>query len=195
LEYAEAIASHLIPIAQATKGRMLVLFTAYDLLRLTHDLMKQSGLLDDYLLIAQGISAGSRTKLTKNFQRFEKSILFGMNSFWEGIDIPGEDLSCLVMVRLPFSPPDEPLTEAKNEYMKQKGKNPFSAYGLPEAVLRFKQGFGRLIRTESDKGLVIVFDRRIETTAYGKDFIRSIPPVTLHHSSLNEIIQIVEDWL
>jgi ATP-dependent DNA helicase DinG len=195
IEYAEAMASHLIPIAQATKGRMLVLFTAYDLLRLTYDLMKQSGLLDDYLLIAQGISAGSRTKLTKNFQRFEKSILFGMNSFWEGIDIPGEDLSCLVMVRLPFSPPDEPLTEAKNEYMKQKGKNPFSAYALPEAVLRFKQGFGRLIRTEADKGLVIVFDRRIETTAYGKDFIRSIPPVSLHHSSLNEIIQIVEDWL
>ncbi|GIN85692.1 ATP-dependent helicase DinG [Heyndrickxia sporothermodurans] len=194
-EYIESISGHLIAIAQATKGRMLVLFTSFDMLRQTYELMKDSGLLEDYILIAQGITSGSRTRLTKNFQRFEKAILFGTNSFWEGVDIPGEDLSCLAMVRLPFSSPDEPYSWAKNEALKLVGKNPFSAYSLPEAVIRFKQGFGRLIRRDTDKGIIIVFDRRIETTKYGKSFIRSIPSIPIEHATLNEIIEIIEHWL
>ncbi|MGE8204303.1 ATP-dependent DNA helicase DinG [Heyndrickxia sp. NPDC080065] len=194
-EYAEAIAGHLIAIAQATKGRMLVLFTSFELLRKTYDLMKESGLLDEFILIAQGISTGSRTRLTKNFQRFDKAILFGTNSFWEGIDIPGEDLSCLAIIRLPFSPPDEPYSWAKSEALKAEGKNSFSAYSLPEAVIRFKQGFGRLIRKNTDKGIIIVFDRRIETTKYGSTFIRSIPPIPIDHAPLNKIIEIVDEWL
>jgi ATP-dependent DNA helicase DinG len=194
-EYAEAITNHLIAIAQATKGRMLVLFTSYELLRLVYDFIKECGLLEEFMLIAQGISSGSRTRLTKNFQRFDKSILFGTNSFWEGVDIPGEDLSCLVMVRLPFSPPDEPITEAINEYYKELGKSSFSVYALPEAIIRFKQGFGRLIRRSTDRGVVVVFDRRIETTSYGKAFIKSIPSIPIEHGSISEIIDIIEKWL
>lgn len=195
IEYIESIANHLIAIAQATKGRMLVLFTSYEMLRQTYDLMKESGLLEEFILIAQGISTGSRTRLTKNFQRFDKAILFGTNSFWEGVDIPGEDLSCLAIVRLPFSPPDDPYTWAKSESLKAEGKNAFSAYSLPEAVIRFKQGFGRLIRRSTDKGIVIVFDRRIETTKYGNAFIKSIPDIPIEHASLKRIIKIVDDWL
>lgn len=194
-EYAQDITNHLIGIAQATKGRMLVLFTSYELLRLVHDYMKACGLLEEFILIAQGITSGSRTRLTKNFQRFDKAILFGTNSFWEGVDIPGEDLSCLVMVRLPFSPPDDPITEAINENYKQKGINAFTAHSLPEAIIRFKQGFGRLIRRSTDRGVVIVFDRRIETTSYGNAFIKSIPPLPIEHGNLSDIIDNIEKWL
>jgi ATP-dependent DNA helicase DinG len=194
-EYIEAISSHLIGVAQATKGRMLILFTSYDMLRKTYELMKESGLLEDYVLIAQGITSGSRTRLTKNFQRFDKAILFGTSSFWEGVDIPGEDLSCLALVRLPFSPPDEPVTQAKSEILKAQGKNPFSSHSLPEAIIRFKQGVGRLIRRSSDRGIVIVYDRRIKTTRYGNAFIQSIPSMNVKEGDLFDLIEWIEDWL
>ncbi|MFK2824186.1 ATP-dependent DNA helicase DinG [Bacillus sp. B190/17] len=194
-EYIEALANHLTAVAEAAKGRMLVLFTSFDMMKRTHDLMKDSGLIDDYILLAQGITNGSRARLTRNFQRFDKAILFGTNSFWEGIDIPGKDLSCLVIVRLPFSPPDEPFTQAKNEQLTQIGKNAFSAYSLPQAVLRFKQGFGRLIRSSTDRGIIIVFDRRIQTNTYGKTFLRSIPDIPVKEASLSETVEMIEDWL
>ncbi|MCR2820213.1 ATP-dependent DNA helicase DinG [Lederbergia panacisoli] len=194
-EYIEAIASHIIAIADVTDGRMLVLFTSYDMLRKTYQLIKDSFALEDFVLLAQGISGGSRTRLTRNFQQFNKSILFGTSSFWEGVDIPGKDLSCLVIVRLPFSPPDEPITAAKYELIKHHGKNPFSEFALPEAVIRFKQGFGRLIRTETDRGVVIVLDRRIETTSYGKTFLQSIPNISIERGPLNKLLTSVEKWL
>ena len=194
-EYIESISSHLIGVAEATKGRMLILFTSYDMLRKTYELMKESGLLEDYILMAQGITSGSRTRLTKNFQRFDKAILFGTSSFWEGVDIPGEDLSCLALVRLPFSPPDEPVIQAKSELLKAQGKNPFSAHSLPEAIIRFKQGVGRLIRRSSDRGVIIVYDRRIKTTRYGNAFIESIPSMNVKEGDLYDLIELIEDWL
>jgi ATP-dependent DNA helicase DinG len=165
------------------------------MLRKTYELIKESGLLEDFALIAQGITAGSRSRLTRNFQRFDKAILFGTSSFWEGVDIPGEDLSCLIIVRLPFSPPGEPLTEAKCDHIRQRGGNPFSEYSLPEAVLRFKQGFGRLVRTSTDKGIVFVFDRRVLTTSYGRAFLQSIPPVPVRKASIDKIIPFIQRWL
>jgi ATP-dependent DNA helicase DinG len=194
-EYVIAISEHIITIAEATKGRMLILFTAYDMLKKTYELIKESGYLDDYVMIAQGITSGSRTRLTRNFKRYDKAILLGTSSFWEGVDIPGEDLSCLVMVRLPFSPPDEPLTEAKCQLIMEQGGNAFSDYSLPEAILRFKQGFGRLIRTETDRGIMIVFDKRIITTKYGNAFLKSIPPVPIKKGSIDELIELINRWL
>jgi ATP-dependent DNA helicase DinG len=194
-EYVAAITEHIISIAEATKGRMLILFTSHDMLKKTHELIKESGLLEDFVLIAQGITAGSRTRLTRNFKRFDKAILFGTSSFWEGIDIPGEDLSCLIIVRLPFSPPDEPLTAAKCALIKEKGGNPFSELSLPEAILRFKQGFGRLIRTSSDRGMIFIFDRRVLTTSYGRSFLTSIPNVKVKKGSINEIVEFIYRWL
>ncbi|WP_335869688.1 ATP-dependent DNA helicase DinG [Bacillus sp. 2205SS5-2] len=194
-EYSESIAGHLIPIAEATKGRMLILFTSYEMLKLTYDLMKESGLLDDYILMAQGITGGSRQRLTKNFQRFEKAILFGTNSFWEGVDIPGDDLSCLVMVRLPFASPSEPVTKAKSKKLQQSGINSFSHYSLPEAVIRFKQGVGRLLRRSSDKGLILIFDRRILTARYGTEFLESIPDIPVSEVPLDGILDTINSWL
>lgn len=194
-EYVIAITEHIITIAEATKGRMLILFTAYDMLKKTYELIKESGFLNDYAMIAQGITSGSRTRLTRNFQRYEKAILLGTSSFWEGVDIPGEDLSCLVIVRLPFSPPDEPLTEAKCQIIKKQGGNAFSEYSLPEAILRFKQGFGRLIRTEKDRGIMFVFDKRIITTKYGKCFLKSIPAIPVKKGNIEELVEIIYEWL
>jgi ATP-dependent DNA helicase DinG len=174
---------------------MLILFTSHEMLKKTYDLIKESGLLEEYVLIAQGITAGSRTRLTRNFKRFDKAILFGTSSFWEGVDIPGEDLSCLIIVRLPFSPPDEPLTAAKCALIKENGGNPFSELSLPEAILRFKQGFGRLIRTSSDRGMIFIFDRRLLTTSYGQAFLKSIPQVKVKKGSINEIVEFIYDWL
>jgi ATP-dependent DNA helicase DinG len=194
-EYVVAITEHIITIAEATKGRMLILFTAYDMLKKTFELIKESGFLNEYVMIAQGITSGSRTRLTRNFKRYDKAILLGTSSFWEGVDIPGEDLSCLVIVRLPFSPPDEPLTAAKCQLITQLGGNAFSDYSLPEAILRFKQGFGRLIRTETDRGIMFVFDKRIVTTKYGKEFLKSIPSVPVKKGNIDELVELIHSWL
>jgi ATP-dependent DNA helicase DinG len=194
-EYVASITEHIISIAEVTKGRMLILFTSHEMLRKTYELIKESGFLNDYAIIAQGISSGSRSRLTRNFQKFDKAILLGTSSFWEGVDIPGEDLTCLIIVRLPFSPPDEPLTEAKCDLIKQNGGNPFSDYSLPEAIIRFKQGFGRLIRTKHDRGLIFIFDRRLVTTKYGKAFLQSIPDVPVERIGINEIIPVISEWI
>jgi ATP-dependent DNA helicase DinG len=194
-EYVASISEHIISIAEATKGRMLILFTSYDMLKRTYNLMKESGLLEDFVIMGQGITSGSRSRLTRNFQRFDKAILLGTSSFWEGIDIPGEDLSCLIIVRLPFSPPNEPITEAKCNQIKEAGGNPFSEYSLPEAIIRFKQGFGRLIRSSNDRGFVVVFDKRLYTTSYGKAFLQSIPSVPVKKLNINETIDLIDQWM
>lgn len=194
-EYVSAISEHIISVAEVTKGRLLILFTSHEMLKQTYELVKESGLLEEYVLIAQGITSGSRSRLTRNFRKFKKAILFGINSFWEGIDIPGEDLSCLIIVRLPFSPPTEPFTEAKCELIARNGGNSFLEYSLPEAVIRFKQGFGRLIRTKMDRGVVLVFDRRIVTTSYGRAFLQSIPNVPVKQADITEVVAFIQNWL
>lgn len=194
-QFASEIAQSIIEMAKVSHGRMLVLFTSYHLLRLTHQWLKQP--LHDLgiFLFAQGIDSGSRGKLTKNFQSHEKAILLGTNSFWEGIDIPGEDLSCLVIVKLPFTPPNTPFYEAKAERLKKEGKNPFMDFALPQAVIRFKQGFGRLIRRATDKGVVIVFDRRIIEARYGSSFIKSLPQIQVKRVNNKDLGKEINHWL
>ncbi|WP_042355294.1 ATP-dependent DNA helicase DinG [Bacillus rubiinfantis] len=194
-EFVITLSEHIISIAEASKGRMMVLFTSYEMLKSTYDLIKESGFLNEYVLLAQGISSGSATRLLRNFKRYDKAILLGTSSFWEGVDIPGEDLSCLCIVRLPFSPPDEPLTEAKSKLILERGGNPFNEYALPEAVLRFKQGFGRLIRTNTDRGVIVVMDKRIVTTHYGSSFLNSIPPVTVKKGPISDLVTIIRSWV
>lgn len=182
-------------LATVTEGRMLVLFTSYDMLKKTYYVMKELMEQEEFMLIAQGISSGSRTRLKKNFQAFDRSILFGTSSFWEGVDIPGEDLTSLVIVRLPFQPPDHPVYEAKSQALKESGKNAFMELSLPNAVLRFKQGFGRLIRSSSDRGIVLVCDDRIMKAKYGKYFLDSIPDLPVHFESTTTLMKKAQDWL
>lgn len=184
----------IISLAHVTKGRMLVLFTSYDMLRKAHNILRESIDANDFMLIAQGITSGSRSRLKKSFQTFDQSILLGTSSFWEGIDIPGDALSSLVIVRLPFSPPDHPIYEAKSAQIHDAGKNPFFELALPHAVIRFKQGFGRLIRSTRDRGIVFICDARIVKARYGHFFTRSIPEIPLHYDSTYELIHKAEEW-
>lgn len=194
-QFAAEIAQSIFEIAKVSNGRMLVLFTSYHLLRLSHQWLKQPLQEFGIAIFAQGIDSGSRGKLTKNFQNHENAILLGTNSFWEGIDIPGEDLSCLVIVKLPFTPPNTPFYEAKAERLKKEGKNPFKDFALPQAVIRFKQGFGRLIRRNTDKGVVIVLDRRIIEARYGASFIRSLPQIKVQRVNNKDLGKEIKHWL
>lgn len=193
--FIEATCEAILSLAQITKGRMLILFTSYDMLKKAYILLREMIDEEEYMLIAQGISSGSRARLKKNFQTFDQAILLGTNSFWEGIDIPGSDLSCVVIVRLPFQPPNHPVYQAKSNFLKKTGKNPFIALALPNAIIRFKQGFGRLIRSSTDRGIVFVCDDRIMTAKYGNYFIESIPEIPIHHKTTKELMEIAEDWL
>ncbi|WHX27331.1 ATP-dependent DNA helicase DinG [Virgibacillus halodenitrificans] len=193
-DFIYATCEAIMSLAEITNGRMLVLFTSYDMLRKSYYLLKEIMESDKYMVIAQGISSGSRARLKKNFQTFEQAILLGTSSFWEGVDIPGEDLSCLMIIRLPFQPPDHPIYEAKSEHLKNEGKNPFMELALPNAVIRFKQGFGRLIRSASDRGIVFVCDSRMITAKYGSYFRDSIPEVPITNDSTQKLMEQAKEW-
>ncbi|MFJ7933473.1 ATP-dependent DNA helicase DinG [Sporosarcina sp. NPDC096371] len=192
-EYIEAVADAVVQTVMATGGRLFVLFTSQDMLRKTYDLISESEQLEDYALFAQGISSGSRIRLLKSFRQFNNSVLFGTNSFWEGVDVPGDALTAVIVVRLPFSSPDEPVFKAKAAKLTASGVNPFNEFALPEAVMRMRQGFGRLIRSSTDKGFFIILDRRIETKSYGQRFLASLPDVPVKKVSLEHMVNELEN--
>ncbi|SHN19253.1 ATP-dependent DNA helicase DinG [Gracilibacillus kekensis] len=194
-QFIYAINEAIISISEQTKGRMLILFTSYDMLRKSYYILKESELLSDYMIIGQGVTTGSRNRLIKQFQAFDQSILLGTNAYWQGIDIPGDDLSCLVIVKLPFQSPQDPIFMKKADYLKRKGINPFIELALPQAVLQFKQGFGRLIRKDSDHGIIFVFDERLMTKKYGKTFINSIPTIPIKYDNMQNLLKHVDKWI
>lgn len=194
-QYAEQAAQQIIRIAEHMKGRMLVLFTSYELLKQTYTFAKQLNDEQSFVLLAQGVSGGNAAKLTRHFQQFEQAILFGTSSFWEGVDLPGNEVTCVVIVRLPFAPPDDPVIAAKSDYIRAKGGNPFYDLSLPQAILRFKQGFGRLIRTKEDRGIIFVLDQRLLTASYSKYFLQSLPSIRIYHAPLAELLQYVNEWI
>ncbi|WJE14066.1 ATP-dependent DNA helicase DinG [Halobacillus sp. ACCC02827] len=193
--FIEAISEAVYSIAQVTKGRMLVLFTSYDMLKKTYLLLKEFIDPEEFMIFAQGISSGSRDRLKKNFQAFDQSILLGTSSFWEGVDIPGDDLSCVMMVKLPFQPPDQPVQAVRKDRFKKEGRNSFMEKSLPNAIIRFKQGFGRLIRSDSDRGIIFICDQRLMEAKYGKHFLDSLPEVPVSYQSTRQLIDKIENWL
>ncbi|MEM7232546.1 MAG: helicase C-terminal domain-containing protein, partial [Planctomycetota bacterium] len=136
-----------------------------------------------------------RSTLLDRFRRQEPSVLFGTDSFWEGVDVKGSALELVIITRLPFRPPDDPLTEARQEEIASRGQNPFAHFTVPRAVLKFKQGFGRLIRSETDRGAVAVLDSRVITKNYGKTFLKAVPRTKFLVSSSPEIARAVGEFL
>ena len=157
-----------------TKGKAFVLFTSRAMLRKTAEGMAGWFEEQGIRLLVQD-KGSSRTRLLKEFKEDRDSVLFGTDSFWQGVDVPGEALSNVILTRLPFSVPDEPLFEARCERIKEKGGEPFRELQLPEAILKFRQGVGRLIRSREDRGQIAVLDGRILSRAYGKSFLKTLP--------------------
>jgi DNA polymerase-3 subunit epsilon/ATP-dependent DNA helicase DinG len=189
-EYQGQLDRALVALCTASGGRTLVLFTSYAQLKRSAKSISGPLAQQDILVYEQGEGA-SPNALLESFKSTERAVLLGTRSFWEGVDIPGEALSVLVIVKLPFAVPSDPLVAARAETF----EDPFNEYHLPEAILRFRQGFGRLIRTQSDRGVVAILDRRVLTKAYGKQFIESLPSCTLKVGSLSELPRAAAKWL
>lgn len=185
-----AVDGAVIRLCKATSGRALILFTSYAQLRRTAraitPAMEDAGI----KIFEQGKGASPHT-LLENFRRSERAVLLGTRAFWEGIDIPGEDLSVLMIVKLPFAVPSDPIVAARSETF----DNPFYQYTVPEAILDFRQGFGRLIRTASDRGVAVILDRRVLTKQYGQFFLESLPQCTQRIGPLSNLPEAALEWL
>ncbi|MEK3915052.1 ATP-dependent DNA helicase DinG [Paenibacillus sp. FSL H7-0331] len=193
--FLDNLSQSLAEVALETKGRMLVLFTSNRMLKLTHAALKEKLSPFGIGVLGQGVDSSNRSKLTRLFQNSPSSVLLGTSSFWEGVDIPGDALTCLAIVRLPFQPPNHPLVEAKMENLKKLNLNPFMKLSVPQAVIRFKQGFGRLVRTAKDKGIVIIYDTRVIDSTYGKYFLYSLPGPKIEHMPTNQLVGRIKQWM
>ena len=185
-----AVEDLIASVAARVGGRTLVLFTSHRQLRDVHVALKQRVDLDEVLILGQGVD-GQRRQLLKTFEEAERPLLLGTSSFWEGIDIPGERLSCVMIVRLPFAVPSDPIYAARAEQL----RDPFSQLALPQAALRLKQGFGRLIRRSSDHGAVVILDNRILGRDYGKTFLQVLPPASRFVGPGTQVAGRVGAWL
>jgi ATP-dependent DNA helicase DinG len=173
-DYTKQLEHWIAHFVQKTDGCAFVLFTSY------RDMQRVAGEMEKFFadnklnLLMQG--AGTpRTKLLEQFKSTTRSVLFGTDSFWSGVDVPGDALSNVIITRLPFAVPDTPLIEAKLELIQEKGGDAFTQYSLPEAILKLRQGVGRLIRTKTDRGIVVILDNRIVTKPYGRAFMQALP--------------------
>jgi DNA polymerase-3 subunit epsilon/ATP-dependent DNA helicase DinG len=189
-EYQKALEKAVVDLCLATRGRALVLFTSYAQLKQTAQAIR--GPLGRAGIDVYDQSDGTaRSTLLDNFKSSEGGVLLGTKSFWEGVDVPGDALSVLVIARLPFDVPDDPIVAARSETFER----PFDEYSVPEAVLKFRQGFGRLIRTRNDRGVVVVLDKRVLTKAYGKVFLDSLPRCTVRRAPLAQLPKEAASWL
>ncbi len=173
-EYAKQLQQKIIEMIHKTNGGALVLFTNYSMLKKNYDGLKEHLRKLDIRILSQSEKL-SRNQLLDEFKNDRNSVLLGVDSFWMGVDVPGESLRNVIITKLPFDVPDHPVTEAKLEFIEEQGGNPFTDYSLPTAILKFRQGIGRLIRNKSDKGIVCILDRRVLTKVYGKQFLNSLP--------------------
>ncbi len=188
--YQRAVESAVTDLVSAMGGRTLVLFTSHAQLRLTNSAIRPRLEEAGILVLAHGID-GSRRRLLQAFKRAPRAVLLGTSSFWEGIDVVGDALSCVVIVKLPFAVPSDPVFAARSESFDE----PFRQYSIPQTILKFKQGFGRLIRSDSDRGVVAILDSRLRSKFYGPSFIHSLPPCTVRVGPAAHLVEAATRWV
>jgi predicted DnaQ family exonuclease/DinG family helicase len=191
--FADQLTQLIKELHQENPTGMLALFTNYSMLNLIFSQLKEHFESEKILLLAQGKS-GNRTNIINQFREYKNSILFGTDSFWEGIDVPGDALELLLITKLPFDVPSDPLIAARLDQIKNSGGNPFLEYSVPEAIIKFRQGFGRLIRHKNDFGAVIVCDNRLSRMQYGKQFLESLPTAAKVYSDKYSLYEDLNNW-
>jgi ATP-dependent DNA helicase DinG len=185
--FAPKAADEIVSLLELSQGRAFCLFTSYAQM---NDLFERVRSRIDFPLLLQGTAP--RTTLLERFKNTPNSVLFATSSFWQGVDVPGEQLSCVIVDRLPFAVPSDPVVAARVRALQDEGRNPFSEFQVPEAVLALKQGFGRLIRTKTDRGVLALLDTRISRMPYGKIFFESLPRYRRTHD-LGEVERFLSD--
>jgi ATP-dependent DNA helicase DinG len=174
--FEDALPDAVLRHVRRTRGHAFVLFTSYASLDRCHSACVNALRSEDYTVLKQGDGL-PRGRMLEEFRKAPSAVLFGTDSFWEGVDVPGDALQNVIITRLPFAVPTHPLQEARTQAIKDKGGDAFREYSLPQAILKFKQGFGRLIRTQTDTGIVVVLDNRLVKMAYGRRFLAALPDV------------------
>jgi ATP-dependent DNA helicase DinG len=189
--FVQAAESFICELVEAARGRTFVLFTSYRLLQRVQGTAEQR--LKGYRVLAQGTM--ERGRLLDEFRSGGKAVLLGTDSFWEGVDVPGEALSSVLLTRLPFRVPTHPVQRARAELIEARGGDPFAELSLPQAVIRFRQGFGRLIRSRTDRGVVVILDPRVNSQRYGRVFLNSLPPAHVVTEPRDAILAAVKAFL
>ena len=187
--YTGEVVKRSIPLLKASRGNAFMLFTSHKALNQAAGLMKDSA----FTVLVQG--AAAKRELLKQFQETKNCVLLGTQSFWEGVDVKGQGLRLVIIDKLPFVSPADPLVRARSKALEEAGENPFMVYQIPQAILNLKQGVGRLIRGEQDCGVVVLMDPRLKSKAYGKSFLKSLPPMTISEDELQikQFLEIIHD--
>jgi DNA polymerase-3 subunit epsilon/ATP-dependent DNA helicase DinG len=190
-QYQRTLHQTLQRLCLATEGRALVLFTSHSQLRSAWQAIQGPLAAQGILVLGHGVDGAPRRQLLSTFKTNAKTVLLGASSFWEGIDVVGDALSVLVITRLPFAVPSDPIVAARGELY----DDPFNQFSLPQAILKFRQGFGRLIRSQTDRGVVVILDRRVVSKTYGKQVLKSLPDCTVRTSSVAEVPRLARAFL
>ncbi len=192
--YVEQLSGLMLDLFSTMRGRSLALFTSYQMMRQCANILEQP-LADAGIRLLVQAKGISRDQITRSFRHGAASVLFGAQSFWEGVDVVGEALSCVVIARLPFMAIGDPIVEARCEAIDNNGGSSFREFSVPTAVIRFRQGFGRLIRSTSDRGIVVIADPRIATKSYGRRFIESLPCAMLRTQNRDDLLSRTQNFI